>query len=130
MSSILLRPARRRIHNSAHHRGRGEGEVAVNAHHSLHTSDESRHAPMVSFYLTIYPESEPLTGSPALGMHMQTEIHSFLHINSPTTDKERTKEWYSKVFGMVQDDVSHLSNTPVLLMTTGKCDLHFTPVKE
>ena len=61
---------------------------------------------------------------------MQTEIHSIHHVNFPTTDKERTKEWYSKVFGMVQDDVSHLSNTPVLLMTTGKCDRHFTPVKE
>ena len=47
---------------------------------------------------------------------MQTEIHSIHHVNFPTTDKERTKEWYSKVFGMVQDDVSHLTNTPVLLM--------------
>jgi len=61
---------------------------------------------------------------------MATYIHSIHHVNFPTTDRDRTREWYGKVFGMEQDDVSHLSDTTVLLMTTGQCDLHFTPVKE
>jgi catechol 2,3-dioxygenase-like lactoylglutathione lyase family enzyme len=49
------------------------------------------------------------------------------HVNFPTTDIERTKEWYSKVFGM--KGIVPKSNTKVLLMTRGVFDLHFTPVE-
>jgi catechol 2,3-dioxygenase-like lactoylglutathione lyase family enzyme len=52
------------------------------------------------------------------------------HVNFPTTDPERTKEWYTKVFGMKHVDVSRMSDTKVLLMTRGHFDLHFTPVEE
>jgi catechol 2,3-dioxygenase-like lactoylglutathione lyase family enzyme len=50
------------------------------------------------------------------------------HVNFPTTDPERTKEWYSKVFGMKY--IQPKSNTKVVLMTRGNFDLHFTPVDE
>src|SRR5882724_9053586 len=56
--------------------------------------------------------------------------HSIHHVNFPTTNVERTKEWYAKVFGMHHVDVSHLSNTKVLLMSRGNFELHFTPIEE
>jgi lactoylglutathione lyase len=49
------------------------------------------------------------------------------HVNFPTTDPERTIEWYSKVFGMKY--IRPKSNTKVVLMTRGNFDLHFTPVE-
>ncbi len=59
----------------------------------------------------------------------ESEPYSIHHVNFPTTDPERTKEWYTKVFGMEHQDVSRFSDTKVLLMTRGKFDLHFTPVE-
>ena len=50
------------------------------------------------------------------------------HVNFPTTDPDRTIEWYSKVFGMKY--IKPKSNTKVVLMTRGNFDLHFTPVEE
>jgi len=50
------------------------------------------------------------------------------HVNFPTTNPERTIEWYSKVFGMKY--IKPKSNTKVVLMTRGNFDLHFTPVEE
>jgi lactoylglutathione lyase len=50
------------------------------------------------------------------------------HVNFPTTNPERTIEWYSKVFGMKY--IRPKSNTKVVLMTRGNFDLHFTPVEE
>jgi catechol 2,3-dioxygenase-like lactoylglutathione lyase family enzyme len=50
------------------------------------------------------------------------------HVNFPTTDPERTIEWYQKVFGMKY--IKPKSNTKVVLMTRGNFDLHFTPVEE
>ena len=47
------------------------------------------------------------------------------HVNFPTTDPERTIEWYSTVFGMRY--IQPKSNTKVVLMTRGNFDLHFTP---
>jgi lactoylglutathione lyase len=61
---------------------------------------------------------------------MSTQPHSIHHVNFPTTDAERTKEWYAKVFGMRHVDVSHLSNTRVLLMARDNFELHFTPIEE
>ena len=49
------------------------------------------------------------------------------HVNFPTTNPERTIEWYSKVFGMKY--IKPKSNTQVVLMTRGNFDLHFTPVE-
>ncbi len=49
------------------------------------------------------------------------------HVNFPTTNPERTIEWYSKVFGMKY--IKPKSNTKVVLMTRGNFDLHFTPVE-
>jgi catechol 2,3-dioxygenase-like lactoylglutathione lyase family enzyme len=57
---------------------------------------------------------------------MSDKPHSIHHVNFPTTDPERTKEWYGKVFSMKRVDPK--SNTDVLLMTRGTWDLHFTPV--
>jgi len=51
--------------------------------------------------------------------------HSLHHVNFPTSDPERTKQWYRKVFGMRHVDPK--SNSKILLMTTGHFDLHFTP---
>ena len=45
-------------------------------------------------------------------------------MNFPTTDPERTKEWYTKVFGLKA--ITPKSNTKVVLMTRGNFDLHFT----
>ncbi|HVT70589.1 MAG TPA: VOC family protein [Trebonia sp.] len=50
------------------------------------------------------------------------------HVNFPTTDPERTIEWYTKVFGLKY--IKPKSNTKVVLMTRGNFDLHFTPVEE
>ena len=50
------------------------------------------------------------------------------HVNFPTTDPDRTIEWYSTVFGMKY--IKPKSNTKVVLMTRGNFDLHFTPVEE
>lgn len=62
---------------------------------------------------------------------MSKFAHSIHHVNFPTTDVERTKEWYAKVFWMDHVDVSHLTNTRVLLMKSpGLFELHFTPVEE
>jgi catechol 2,3-dioxygenase-like lactoylglutathione lyase family enzyme len=61
---------------------------------------------------------------------MSNRPHSIHHVNFPTTDVERTKEWYARVFGMKHVDVSHLSNTTVLLMTRNNFELHFTPVED
>ena len=52
--------------------------------------------------------------------------HSIHHVNFPTTDVERTKDWYCKVFSMKR--VNPNSNTDVLLLTRGNFDLHFTPI--
>lgn len=57
-----------------------------------------------------------------------SDPYTIHHVNFPTTDPERTKEWYSKVFGLKHQDVSRFSDTKVLLMTRGNFDLHFTPV--
>jgi catechol 2,3-dioxygenase-like lactoylglutathione lyase family enzyme len=61
---------------------------------------------------------------------MSSRPHSIHHVNFPTTDTERTKEWYCKVFGMHHVDVSHLSNTKVMLLSRGNFELHFTPIEE
>ena len=50
------------------------------------------------------------------------------HVNFPTTDPERTDEWYTKVFGLKADHAQE--QHPVVLMTRGNFDLHFTPVEE
>jgi len=50
------------------------------------------------------------------------------HVNFPTTDPERTKKWYTEVFGLKA--ITPKSNTKVVLMTRGNFDLHFTPVEE
>jgi catechol 2,3-dioxygenase-like lactoylglutathione lyase family enzyme len=62
---------------------------------------------------------------------MSIAPHSIHHTNFPIADKERTTEWYSKVFGM--RDVPRLfkqGGAPgvddVLLLTHGNFDLHFT----
>jgi lactoylglutathione lyase len=51
--------------------------------------------------------------------------HSLHHINFPTTDPDRTREWYGKVFGMKRVDPA--SDTKILLMSRGNFDIHFTP---
>ncbi|HTX09643.1 MAG TPA: VOC family protein [Solirubrobacteraceae bacterium] len=56
--------------------------------------------------------------------------HAIHHVNFPTTDPDRTTEWYSKVFGLKKIDLSKFTNTKVLLLTRGNFDLHFTPVEE
>ena len=56
--------------------------------------------------------------------------YSIHHVNFPTTDPQRTIEWYSKVFGLKHVDVSRFSDTKVVLMTRGNFDLHFTPVED
>jgi lactoylglutathione lyase len=58
------------------------------------------------------------------------EPYSIHHVNFPTTDPERTTEWYAKVFGMKKININRFTNTKVLLLTRGKFDLHFTPVEE
>ena len=61
---------------------------------------------------------------------MSSRAHSIHHINFPTTNPERTKEWYGRVFGLKHVNVSALSNTRVLLLTRGNFEMHFTPVAE
>lgn len=56
---------------------------------------------------------------------MSIKPHSLHHVNFPTTDKERTKEWYCRVFGMKWVDPK--SDTKILLLTNGNFDIHFTP---
>jgi lactoylglutathione lyase len=58
------------------------------------------------------------------------EPYSIHHVNFPTTDPDRTTEWYAKVFGMKKIDINRFTNTKVLLLTRGKFDLHFTPVED
>jgi catechol 2,3-dioxygenase-like lactoylglutathione lyase family enzyme len=70
------------------------------------------------------PQAEPMPAAAA------KRIRAIHHINFPTTNIERTKEWYGKVFGMKHVDVSRMSDTNILLMTAGHCDLHFTPIAE
>jgi catechol 2,3-dioxygenase-like lactoylglutathione lyase family enzyme len=50
------------------------------------------------------------------------------HVNFPSTDLDRTREWYETVFGL--KSVTPKSNTRVLLLTRGNFDLHFTPVED
>ena len=50
------------------------------------------------------------------------------HVNFPSTDLDRTREWYEQVFGM--KSITPKSNTRVLLMKTPSFDLHFTPMEE
>lgn len=60
---------------------------------------------------------------------MSSERPAYIHhVNFPTTNPERTIEWYTKVFGMKY--IKPKSNTKVVLMTRGNFDLHFTPVEE
>lgn len=66
--------------------------------------------------------------STELNKDMLDQAHSIHHVNFPTTDVERTKEWYGRIFNLKHQDVSKFSNTKVLLMTRGSFDLHFTPV--
>ena len=61
---------------------------------------------------------------------MSIRPHSLHHINFPITDVERSKAWYEQVFGLKHVDVSRVSDTPILLMTFGNFDLHFTPHEE
>ena len=61
---------------------------------------------------------------------LSSRPHSLHHVNFPTTNPERTKEWYAKVFGMHHVDVSQLTNTKVVLMSRGNFELHFTPIEE
>lgn len=58
---------------------------------------------------------------------MTVRPHSLHHINFPISDVERSRVWYEKVFGMRHVDVSRVSDTPILLLTFGNFDLHFTP---
>lgn len=53
------------------------------------------------------------------------------HVNFPSTDLERTEEWYSKVFHMSKVDIGQFSNTRVMLLQSPDFfELHFTPVEE
>lgn len=61
---------------------------------------------------------------------MAGKIRAIHHVNFPTTDPEKTKEWYGQVFGLKHVDVGAFSDTKVLLLTGGDFDIHFTPVKE
>jgi catechol 2,3-dioxygenase-like lactoylglutathione lyase family enzyme len=65
------------------------------------------------------------TGDTANTSNRPAYIH---HVNFPTTDPERTKKWYTEVFGLKA--ITPKSNTKVVLMTRGNFDLHFTPVEE
>jgi lactoylglutathione lyase len=56
---------------------------------------------------------------------MSKRAHSLHHVNFATTEVERTKQWYGRVFGLRWIDPQ--SNTKVLLMTNGNFDIHFTP---
>jgi catechol 2,3-dioxygenase-like lactoylglutathione lyase family enzyme len=62
---------------------------------------------------------------------MSTRPHSLHHVNVPIRDKERTKEWYGKVFGL-REIVRPFSQggapgvEDVLLLTRGNFGIHFT----
>jgi catechol 2,3-dioxygenase-like lactoylglutathione lyase family enzyme len=59
------------------------------------------------------------------------QAHAIHHVLFPTTDTEGTAEWYEKVFGMKRIPITQKAGPlPVLLMTSGNFDLHFTPVDE
>lgn len=58
---------------------------------------------------------------------MSIRPHSIHHTNFPCSDVDRTAAWYEQVFGMRRIDVSKVSDTPILLLTFGNFDLHFTP---
>jgi catechol 2,3-dioxygenase-like lactoylglutathione lyase family enzyme len=53
--------------------------------------------------------------------------HSLHHTNFPTTDIDRTKDWYARVFGMRQINIGRFTagEPTTLLMTNGNFDLHF-----
>jgi len=72
--------------------------------------------------------ASPRGGAAAVNpLAMSIRPHSIHHINFPITDVERARDWYARVFGMQHVDVSRFSDTPILLMTYGNFDLHFTP---
>jgi catechol 2,3-dioxygenase-like lactoylglutathione lyase family enzyme len=55
--------------------------------------------------------------------------HTIHHVLFPTTDMDRTAEWYERVLGMRRVPVAvKMGSLEVLLMTNGNFDLHFTPV--
>lgn len=57
------------------------------------------------------------------------QAHSIHHVLFPTTDMDRTAEWYEKVFDMKKVELTNkMGSLDVLLMTNGNFDLHFTPV--
>jgi lactoylglutathione lyase len=59
------------------------------------------------------------------------QVHSIHHVLFPTTDMDRTAEWYEKVLGMKRVPIKAATGRlQVLLMTNGNFDLHFTPVDE
>lgn len=57
---------------------------------------------------------------------MSRRPHSLHHVNFPTTDPERTRQWYGQVFGLERVGPSDPAKT--LRLTNGTFDLHFTPV--
>lgn len=59
---------------------------------------------------------------------MSDKPYCLHHINIPSTNLDRTREWYCKVFGMKW--VNPMSNSKILLLTRGNFDLHFTPFPE
>jgi len=64
-------------------------------------------------------------------MSQTKQAHAIHHVLFPTTDMERTAEWYERVFEMKRIPVTQKAGPlPVLLMTNGNFDLHFTPVEE
>ncbi len=58
---------------------------------------------------------------------MSNRPYCLHHTNVPTTNPQRTWEWYSRVFGLKR--VYAASNTKILLLTNGNFDLHFTPFR-
>jgi len=59
------------------------------------------------------------------------QAHTIHHVLFPTTDMDRTAEFYEKVFGMKRIPITRrMGSLEVLLMTNGNFDLHFTPVDE
>lgn len=64
-------------------------------------------------------------------MSHSAEPYGLHHVNFPSTDLDRTAEWYGKVFGLRRVDVSRWTpDTEVLLLTRENFDLHFTPTDE
>jgi catechol 2,3-dioxygenase-like lactoylglutathione lyase family enzyme len=59
------------------------------------------------------------------------QAHAIHHVLFPTSDPDRTAEWYGKVFGLRRLNVTQrMSDLTVMLLTNGNFDLHFTPVAE